>query len=66
VAKNFMAYFAMQQIYEDFNKARYIYHLTNTSNCNGMKQVTLLVRYFTPEKNMQIKIIDLKNPLVFC
>jgi hypothetical protein len=51
----------MQQICKDFNNAKYIPHLTDTSNCTGMKLLTLLVRYFTPQKNKQIKITDAKN-----
>jgi hypothetical protein len=61
VVVNVLAPFAMHHICEDLRHAKYLSVMVDTSNHKSLKLVPVLVRYFVPEKGIQVQIIDFQN-----
>jgi hypothetical protein len=51
----------MQQILEEMESVKYLTVMVDTSNHKNLKLVPVIVRYFTPEKRVQTKVIEFHN-----
>lgn len=57
----FLAPYAVQQVCKELEEAKYIFLMVDTSNHKNVKLVPILVRYFIPNKGIQVKVIEFQN-----
>lgn len=58
---NVLAPFAMREIAIELKEVKYMSVMVDTSNHKDLKLVPVLVRYFIPDKGIQIKVIEFQN-----
>lgn len=61
IVVNVLVPFAMQQLCKELKEAKYMSVMVDTSNHKNVKLVPILVRYFTPNKGIQVKVIEFQN-----
>lgn len=61
IVVNVLAPFALREITKDLQEAKYVSVMVDTSNHNNLKLVPVLVRYFIPNKGIEIKLLEFQN-----